>query len=282
MQISKVPLSKKVHQEPPRKKSAYELKRDANVARNEERLRTIGLSSFSTFHKTAQKQSQHAKKKKDSLRSETPSSPVSVSDSDDSGGNTCSDDDSDDEISDDEISDEIEKVLDYKCTSNGEKKLQIVWTNKEIEWATYEDVVKDFPELVAAFMKQYEEKRDERKVDAEDSKKYEKCIKCDHGNYQIGVTYMPEDQFSYFQPDNELHGVKCSLCRKTFVHYDPNPKTEIKASMKHPMFTCSNRATAMKCLHAVCGNCIKEQIVKQDSSTGKRQSRARRTIDSQY
>jgi hypothetical protein len=241
----------------PRKLSAYELKRQKNIARNQQRLRELGLESFSSTWSSVK-----GKKASDS------NDEVKEKDK-------CSD--SEEHSEDDDVEEEIVKILDFKKNMKGVRRLKICWSTGLSEWACFDDVEKDNPHLVSDFMDNYEKKSIES--DNPHNKTNEENIrKCEHEKYQIGVTYNPEDLSSYFLPNNELYGVKCALCSKAFVNKDPDVTKEIKPNSRKPMFICSNRTTVLKCLHSVCFDCIHQQIILEDSTSGNRLSRARRQV----
>jgi len=282
--MKKTAPAKKKPESPARMKSPYELLRDSKIARNQKRLFELGLEK-TLFHGSRKEnncmsKSRSRKKRNSSKGGNDPSSPVSVSDND-------FDSEEDDssrgvESEKEEISEEIEKILDYKCTSKGAKKLQIQWSTGDVEWAKYQDVEQDCATLVADFMKNHENKEEPSRANCIFETSHSASYKqCEHDKYEIGVTYMPEEQVGYLQPNHELHGVKCSLCLKGFVPTEPLADKEIKPSTKKPMYTCSNRATAMKCLHSVCYHCIMSKIKTQESTMDKRPSRSRRSVQSE-
>ena len=242
----------------PRKKNAYELKRQEKIARNQQRFKELGLESFSSSWSSL-------KGKKDS-------------DSNHEGTDKekCSDYEEESEINN--IEEEIVKILDFKKNAKGERKLKICWSTGSSEWAHFDDVEKDNPNLVSEFMENYKKNSMADSASPQKKNNEKKITNCEHDKYQIGVNYNPEELSGYFLPNNELYGVKCALCSKAFVHSDPDVTKEIKPNSKKPMYTCSNRATGLKCLHSVCFDCLHQQIILQDSTSGKRQSRARRQV----
>jgi hypothetical protein len=273
--------SKKNRESPPRQKSAYELLRENNIARNKKRLFDLGidrpLSEFIKKKKSCKAKSAPREKTNRSKQENSPSSPASVSDNEEEGSSASESSLDTNEVEEEEAIEEIEKILDYKVMSKGKRKLQIQWSTGEKEWADYDNVQQDCSALVADFMKKYEI-QDTPSVKETSKPALDENIKqCNHTEYKIGVTYMPEEQHSYLQPNNELHGVLCALCNTAFVHTEPVSEKQTKPSTKKPMYTCSNRATAKKCLHCICHRCMMAEIKKESSSNGKKSLRCRRS-----
>jgi hypothetical protein len=270
--------SNKKKESPARNKSPYELLRDANIARNKKRLFDLGLDKPFTESikkkKDCKSKSTSRKKKNDSKRENIPSSPASVSDNDieDSSSSDSNGGFNDEE---EDSSEEIKKILEYKMTSEGTRKLQIQWSTGKKEWANYDNVLQDCENLVTDFMKNYGS-LDSPSVKQITQPEIEKNVNpCNHTVYEIGVTYIPEENNTYLQPKYELHGVICALCQSVFVHTEPASTKEIKPNIRNPMYTCSNRATSMKCLHSVCYECMMTEIKKASSTNGKKTLRRR-------
>jgi len=271
-------VSQKNPASPNREKSAYELLREANIARNHKRLADLGLEKpmLQNSRKTKSCGSSIHKEtvsKEENIRS----SPASVSGSENSEDEGNLDSENQDTETD-ECSEEIEKILGYKCTSKGKQKLRILWSTGKKEWADYKNVEEDCATLVADFMKNNDNQEIHKKMSVQ-TNSLATPKNCEHETYNIGVTYIPEDQLGYFHENNELHGVNCSLCFKIFVHTDPIPEKEIKPSKKRPMYTCSNRATMLKCIHSICYSCIMEKMQNQEAGIGLRPSRVRRNVE---
>jgi hypothetical protein len=265
--VKKASLAKKKKGSPARTKSAYELLRDSKVARNQKRLFDLGLDksiSESPLKKTdCNRKSTTRKERHRSKQNNVLSSPASVSDNEEEDS-FSSDSSVVVNTVDEEGPEEIEKILDYKVTVKGREKLRIQWSTGAKEWADYDNVQEDCADLVADFMKHHENEDTSRQEIHVSINTNDAALKeCKHQNFEIGVTYMPEEQTSYLQPNNELHGVQCALCEDKFVHTEPVSEKETKPSAKKPMYTCSNRATVKKCLHCICFKCMMVEIKKK-------------------
>jgi hypothetical protein len=278
--MKKSSTSKKNRQSPARNKSPYELLRDSNVARNKKRLFDLGLddgplTEFTKKRKDCKAKSASARKtSKRSKRANVETSPASVSENEEEYSSS-SDSSVDCNTEEEESPEEIEKILDYKVTLKGKKRLQIQWSTGEKEWADYDDVQQDCATLVIDFMKCFEIKDPPSKKQICESELDKNVKPCNHTVYEIGVTYMPEEQHSYLQPNNELHGVLCALCETEFVHNEPVSAKQTKPSTRKPMYTCSNRATGTKCLHSICYQCMMDEIKKPSTTNGKKSLRRR-------
>jgi len=228
---------------PPHELSNYELLREQRIASNHAHLVALGL----------------AKDEKTTMVTSLFGAPFDI-------GQVSSDDNeaSSEEESDDKEEEAIVAVLRSRKMDG---MLLVHWSTGKEQWAKFEHFNEDVPDLVNEFMEKKKMKEKERQESGSTGSTEDSELNpCNHSMYQAGVTYRPEENASYFNPTSgELHGTKCSLCEKCFVHELSGQNDEIHPSAQAPVYSCANRE-AKKCFHSVCFDCFQKESLKDNST----------------
>lgn len=216
---------------PPRRMSSLEMKRRANMKRNRERLKELGL-----LKKGELQSDNDSGVERDQVMSNN------ESDNDDTH-------ESDDSDNDDPRGHSITGIKKERKSRDSKIELLVMWDNDYESWEYECNVIMDEPELVAEF-KRNKMKRDmETKCDGEKGTNYPPLInKTCNNDHALITNYKSEDIPTYWNVGEAMHDILCRKCQGN-----------TRPTMRAPSYACVNWSDG--CQECLCNSCYNKEIV---------------------